>query len=142
MAHPGKKLLFMGQEIGQWDEWDEKESVQWELTRFDLHRQLQDYVRELNWLYRSHPALYEVDCSWQGFEWIDFRNLDESVISFLRRPAGSGPFLVFVCNFTPVPRYEYRIGVPAPGVYREILNTDAGMFGGSNVGNNGVSDRR
>jgi 1,4-alpha-glucan branching enzyme len=136
-GHPGKKLLFMGQEIGQWDEWNEEQSVQFDLTRFDLHRQLQDYVRELNWLYRSHPALYEVDGSWEGFEWIDFHDMDDSVISFLRRPSGGGQFLVFVCNFTPIPRYGYRIGVPSPGVYREILNTDAGMFGGSNVGNGG-----
>ena len=138
-GHPGKKLLFMSSEIGQWDEWNHDRSVQWELTQFDAHRKLQDFVRELNRLYSSHPALYEVDYSWEGFEWVDFHDYENSIISFIRRPRGRTPFLLFCCNFTPVPRMNYRIGVPDPGMYREILNSDSALFGGSNVGNGGVA---
>ena len=112
--------------------------MQWELTQFDFHRKLQDFVRELNRLYSSHPALYEVDHSWEGFEWVDFHDYENSIISFIRRPRSRTPFLLLCCNFTPVPRMNYRIGVPDPGMYREILNSDSEMFGGSNVGNGGV----
>jgi 1,4-alpha-glucan branching enzyme len=135
-GHPGKKLLFMGSEIGDWNEWSHDRCLPWELLQFDYHRKLQDYVRELNRVYRSHPALYEVDFSYTGFEWLDFRDVENSIISFLRRSA-SGRFLVFVCNFTPVPRKKYAIGVPEPGYYREILNSDSSLFGGSNMGNAG-----
>ena len=139
---PGKKLLFMGSEIGQWDEWNHDVSVQWDLLQFDHHRKLQDFNRELNRLYRSHPAFYEVDYHWDGFEWIDFHDVENSVISFIRRAADRSRFLVFACNFTPVPRLNYRIGVPDEGAYREIMNTDSELFGGSNMGNGGrvVSD--
>ena len=136
-AHPGKKLLFMGCEIGQWEEWNHDRGLPWELLHFDFHRKLQALVRELNRLYRSHPAFYEVDFHWEGFEWVDFRDVDGSTISFIRRGTARKPFLLFVCNFTPVPRLNYRVGVPDPGVYSEILNTDAEMFGGSNLGNGG-----
>jgi 1,4-alpha-glucan branching enzyme len=136
-GHPGKKLLFMGSEIGNWDEWDHERGLPWELLHFEYHRKLQVFARELNQLYRSHPALYEVDYHWGGFEWVDFRDVDGSTISFIRRPQGVRPFLLFVCNFTPVPRHNYRVGVPDPGYYREVFNSDAEMFGGSNVGNSG-----
>ena len=135
-GHPGKKLLFMGSEIGDWNEWSHDRGLPWELVQFDYHRKLQDYVRELNRIYRSQPALYEVDFSNPGFEWLDFRDVENSIISFLRRAAGGG-FVVFVCNFTPVPRTQYTIGVPEPGYYREILNSDSSLFGGSNMGNAG-----
>jgi 1,4-alpha-glucan branching enzyme len=137
-AHPGKKLLFMGSEIGVWDEWDHDRGLPWELLHFDFHRKLQTFVGELNRLYSSHPAFYEVDFHWAGFEWVDFRDVDGSSISFIRRPRSGRPFLLFVCNFTPVPRVNYRVGVPDPGLYREILNSDAEMFGGSNLGNAGA----
>jgi len=136
-GHPGKKLLFMGSEIGNWDEWNHERSLPWELLHFEFHRKLQVFVRELNRLYQSHPAFYEVDYHWGGFEWVDFRDVDGSTISFIRRPQSARPFLLFVCNFTPVPRHNYRVGVPDPGYYREIFNSDAEMFGGSNVGNSG-----
>ncbi len=137
-AHPGKKLLFMGSEIGVWEEWNHERGLPWEVLHFDFHRKLQVFVGELNKLYRSHPAFYQVDFHWAGFEWVDFRDVDGSTISFLRRPEGGKPFLLFVCNFTPVPRMKYRVGVPDPGLYREIFNSDAEMFGGSNLGNSGA----
>ena len=136
-GHPGKKLLFMGSEIGNWDEWNHERGLPWELLHFEFHRKLQVFVRELNWLYRTHPAFYEVDYHWGGFEWVDFRDVDGSTISFIRRPQGGSPFLLFVCNFTPVPRWNFRVGVPDPGYYREVFNSDAEMFGGSNLGNSG-----
>ena len=138
-GHPGKKLLFMGSEIGVWDEWYSERGLPWELLHFDFHRKLQALVGELNRLYRSHPAFYEIDFHWEGFEWVDFRDVDGSTISFIRRPKGRKPFLVFVCNFTPVPRHNYRVGVPDPGIYREILNTDSELWGGSNLGNSGLA---
>ncbi|MBZ5608876.1 MAG: 1,4-alpha-glucan branching protein GlgB [Acidobacteriia bacterium] len=137
-GHPGKKLVFMGSEIGVWDEWSDERGLPWELLQFDFHRKLQAYVGELNRLYRSHPAFYEVDFHWAGFEWVDFRDVEGSTIAFIRRPSGGKPFLLFVCNFTPVPRMRYRVGVPDPGVYREVFNSDAEMFGGSNLGNAGA----
>jgi 1,4-alpha-glucan branching enzyme len=136
-GHPGKKLLFMGSEIGNWDEWNHERGLPWELLHFEFHRKLQVFVRELNWLYRTHPAFYQVDYHWGGFEWVDFRDVDGSTISFIRRPQGRNPFLLFVCNFTPVPRWNFRVGVPDPGYYREVFNSDAEMFGGSNLGNAG-----
>ena len=139
-GHPGKKLLFMGSEIGQWEEWNHDHGLPWELLHFDNHRKLQALVRELNLLYQSQPALYEVDYHWGGFEWVDFRDVDGSTISFIRRPKAVKPFLLFVCNFTPVPRHDYRVGVPDPGVYRELLNTDSEAFGGSNLGNMGYAN--
>jgi len=134
-AHPGKKLLFMGSEIGQYEEWNSNSSIRWELLNFDYHRKLQTTVRELNRFYRNEPALYEVDFSYHGFEWVDFRDVENSIISFLRWSSGRRSFVLFSCNFTPMPRKHYRLGVPKPGLYREIFNTDAEMFGGSNMGN-------
>src|ERR1700733_13502885 len=136
-AHPGKKLLFMGCEIGVWEEWYNEYGLPWELLHYDFHRKLQAFVAELNRLYRAHPAFYEVDFHWSGFEWVDFRDGDGSTLSFIRRSQASKPVLLIVCNFTPVPRRNYRVGVPDPGVYREILNSDSEHWGGSNMGNGG-----
>ena len=137
-GHPGKKLLFMGQDIGQREEWNWTGKVRWELLEFDYHRKLQALVRELNRVYRSSPALYQVDFHYRGFEWVDFRDSTSSIIAFLRRAEDPKDFLLFCCNFTPVPRSGYEFGVPEDGVYEEILNTDSELFGGSNVGNAGL----
>ncbi len=137
-GHPGKKLLFQGQEIGQYEEWNYEVSTRWDLLSYDYHRKLQAFVKELNRLYRSEPALYQVDFHHSGFEWIDFHDVEGSVISFLRRAEDPAEWLLFVCNFTPVPRQDYRVGVPEPGFYEEILNSDSEYFGGSNVGNGGL----
>ena len=134
-GHPGKKLLFMGSEIGQYEEWNYTTGVRWSLIEFDYHRKLQTLARELNRLYTSQPAMYEVDFHWSGFEWMDFHDVDNSIIAFLRRAQDPADFLLFCCNFTPVVRQGYRFGVPVPGLYGEVLNTDAEMFGGSGVGN-------
>ncbi|MBI5854228.1 MAG: 1,4-alpha-glucan branching protein GlgB [Nitrospirae bacterium] len=136
-AHPGKKLLFMGGEFGQWWEWNHDSSLQWHLLEHESHRGLQHLVRDLNRLYRSEPALHQVDFTWAGFQWIDFSDELHSVIAFVRRAEDAGQFLICVCNLTPVPRSGYRIGVPAPGSYREVLNSDASCYGGSNMGNAG-----
>jgi len=136
-GHPGKKLLFMGTEFGQTSEWNHDESLPWWLLQFPVHRNLQALVRELNRLYRNEPALHQVDDDYHGFEWIDFHDADSSVIIFARFAQDRENFLVFCCNFTPVPRIGYRIGLPQRCGYREILNTDAEMFGGSNIGNGG-----
>jgi 1,4-alpha-glucan branching enzyme len=138
-GHPGKKLLFMGSEIGVWDEWYSEHGLPWELLHYDFHRKLQALVGELNRLYRTHPAFYQVDFHWAGFQWVDLGDVDGSSISFIRRSDAGKPFLLFVCNFTPVPRLNYRVGVPDPGVYREILNTDSELWGGSNMGNGGFA---
>jgi 1,4-alpha-glucan branching enzyme len=136
-AHPGKKLLFMGGEIGQWNEWSYREPLDSVLLYFDSHRQIQDYVRALNRLYVSEPALYEVDFDWNGFEWIDFRDVDQSIVAFLRRARDPNDFLLVAANFTPVPREGYRLGVPAGGFYRELFNSDSRYYGGADVGNAG-----
>jgi 1,4-alpha-glucan branching enzyme len=136
-AHPGKKLLFMGSEIGDWNEWNASSSVPWNLLQFPIHSGLQLFAQELNDFYRAQPALYEVDFDHTGFVWIDFSDVEKSVISFIRRGADRSNFLVFACNFTPAPRYDYLIGVPEGGWYQELLNSDAERFGGSNMGNAG-----
>jgi 1,4-alpha-glucan branching enzyme len=136
-AHPGKKLLFMGSEFGQWEEWCHDSSLSWDLLRWDSHRGLQAFVRDLNGLYAGTRALHEVDYRPEGFEWIDFRDVDNSIASFLRRGKDPGDFLVCVFNFTPVVREGYRVGVPAPGLYQEVMNSDSAFYGGSNVGNVG-----
>jgi 1,4-alpha-glucan branching enzyme len=137
-AHPGKKLMFMGTEFGQTEEWNHERGLMWWLLQFSVHLKLQTFVKELNALYRREPSLFEVDDAYSGFEWIDLQDADSSIISFLRFAQDREDFIVFVCNFTPVPRHGYRVGVPKTGRYREILNTDAEMFGGSNLGNGGA----
>jgi 1,4-alpha-glucan branching enzyme len=136
-GHPGKKLLFMGGEFGQASEWNHASSLEWHVLDNPLHAGLQQLVKDLNRLYTSTPALYEVDFDPAGFEWIDCTDAEQSVISFLRRGKDPAAFVVMVCNFTPVVRRDYRIGVPAPGFYRECLNSDADSYGGSGVGNGG-----
>jgi 1,4-alpha-glucan branching enzyme len=136
-AHPGKKLLFMGCEFGQWQEWNFNASLEWAALEAPNHQGVQRFVQDLNRLYQNEPALYENDFEWTGFEWIDASDTDNSVLSFIRKAKSSDEFLVIVSNFTPVPRIGYRIGVPKPGYYREILNSDAAYYWGSNVGNDG-----
>ena len=137
-GHPGKKLLFMGGEFGQTNEWYHEASLDWHLLEMGpYHRGLQRLVQDLNTLYRNEPALHEVDFEPAGFQWIDCNDWEGSSISFLRRARDPENFLVFVCNFTPVVRDAYRIGVPRGGFYRELVNTDAEIYGGSNVGNGG-----
>ena len=135
--HPGKKLIFMGSEFGTGQEWNHDASLAWDLLQFRTHSTLQRFVRELNWFYRRLPALWEVDNSFEGFEWIDFHDAENSILAFLRWSKGRRDFLVVACNFTPVPRLNYRLGVPEPGVYDEVFNTDSELFGGSNMGNGG-----
>jgi 1,4-alpha-glucan branching enzyme len=139
-GHPGKKMLFMGGEFGQWCEWNHDASLEWHLLQHEPHQGLQRWVRDLNRLYRAEPALHELDFEWTGFQWIDFNDTDQSVVAFVRRARRGEDFVVCVCNFTPVPRHGYRIGVPAPGRYRELLNSDAAVYGGGNVGNLGGAE--
>jgi 1,4-alpha-glucan branching enzyme len=136
-GHPGKKLLFMGAEIGQWNEWNHDWELDWMVLDHQSHRLLRDYVKALNRLYLSQPALYQVDFSWEGFQWVDLHDVDNSIVSFLRRGCDSNEFVIIVANFTPVPRESYRAGVPAAGFYRELMNSDSACFGGSNIGNAG-----
>jgi 1,4-alpha-glucan branching enzyme len=137
-AHPGKKLLFMGTEFGQTAEWNHDTQLEWRLLQYPIHYKLQTMVKELNWLYRREPALFEVDDSYQGFEWIDLQDAESSIITFIRFARNREDFIVFACNFTPVPREGYRIGVPKAGLYRELFNTDSELFGGANLGNAGA----
>jgi 1,4-alpha-glucan branching enzyme len=136
IAHPGKKLLFMGSEFGQWREWNHDASLDWHLCAWPEHDGLRRLVQHLNWLYRNEPALYDQDDSYDGFEWIDFLDSDNSVVAFMRK-SRAGQVLVFVVNATPVVREGYRIGVHSAGWYEEVLNTDAQTYGGANLGNLG-----
>ena len=136
-GHPGKKMLFMGSEFGQWNEWNHDISLDWHLCQFDRHVGIQRLVQDLNRLYRQEPALYELDHDWTGFQWIDFCDATQSVIAFVRKAKDQNNQILCLCNFTPVPRSHYRIGVPAEGRYCELLNSDASVYGGSNVGNLG-----
>ncbi len=136
-GHPGKKLMFMGGEFGQFVEWNFRQSLDWHLLDYDMHRRLKDYMRDLNKLYRTQKAMYEIDFSYDGFEWLDCNDSDHSIVSFLRKGRSPEDVLVFVCNFTPVVYNNYRIGVPYDAHYEEILNSDSELYGGSNVGNLG-----
>lgn len=133
-AYPGKKLLFMGGEFAQWAEWDADRSLDWHLLEQASHQGIRRLVRDLNNVYRHFAALHEMDCEPRGFEWLCHDDVDQSVFAFVRR-ARDGSFVVAVCNFTPVVRHGYRLGVPAAGSYREIINTDNAVYGGSGVGN-------
>ncbi len=134
-AHPGKKLMFMGGEFGQWQEWSEARSLDWQLLDGDeKHQGLQQFVRELNQFYQHNSPLYENDNSWEGFTWLDFRNYQQSILAFARHAANAEDIIV-VCNFTPVVRENYRIGAPQAGIYVEALNSDAVVYGGSGVTN-------
>ena len=136
-GHPGKKLLFMGDEFAQWREWKHDESLDWHLTEWGSHSGIQKLVSQLNALYKSEPALHQVDFEWTGFEWLELHDWENSVLAFLRRGRDPSEEVVVVCNFTPVVRHGYRVGVPSAGFYNEILNTDSHIYGGSNVGNHG-----
>jgi 1,4-alpha-glucan branching enzyme len=136
-AHPGKKLLFMGQEFGQRDEWNFNASLDWHLLEYVPHRGLRDCVRDLNRLYRSEKALHARDCEQDGFRWIVADDRDQSVIVWLRLGGPDDAPVAMIANFTPVPRAGYRIGLPYAGMWREILNTDAAVYGGSGTGNLG-----
>src|SRR5579859_2276978 len=137
-GHPGKKLLFMGGEFGQWHEWNYAESLDWHLLEPPSdphHAQLRDFLRDLNRLYQQEPSVSELDNDPEGFSWIDCHDSDNSVISFMRRSKKEEDTLVFICNFTPVPRHGYRVGVPDAGEYYELLNSDAARYGGSGLEN-------
>ncbi len=141
-GHPGKKLLFMGGEFGQFIEWNHNQSLDWHLLEHDMHRKLQSFVKDLNRLYTTEKAFYEVDYSYDGFEWIDCNDNEHSIVSFLRKGRDFHEMLLFICNFTPVAHESYRIGVPFGCHYREVLNSDSEIYGGSNVGNLGGMDAR
>lgn len=128
MGHPGKKLLFMGQDFGQLHEWDEKVSLDWYLTEEELHSDLQHYVRDLLHIYQKYPALYESDDDWDGFQWINANDGDRSIFSFVRYAKSKRKSLLFVCNFTPMERPEYRVGVPKRGNYTLLLDNSHGAY--------------
>ena len=134
---PGKKLLFMGCEFAQRDEWNHEKSLDWHLTQFPPHAGMQKWISDLNRVYRQESALHQVDFHYSGFEWIDFHDKVSSVIAFIRKSNEEKEKIIVVCNFTPVPRQNYRVGVPDGGLYREILNSDSSYYEGSNIGNIG-----
>jgi 1,4-alpha-glucan branching enzyme len=136
-GHPGKKLLFMGGEFGQWAEWNQHRALDWHLLEHPRHKGLQSWVQDLNKVYQQHPALYEIDFTAEGFEWIDIGDWRQSVISFIRKGKKKEDVVLVVCNFTPTPRPGYRIGVPSDGRWQELLNSDAKEYGGSGIGNFG-----
>ena len=136
-GHPGKKLLFMGSEFGQRGEWNHDGSLDWNVLEFAHHSEIQRWVKDLNRVYRAEPALYEIDFDWEGFEWIDTHDWTNSIISFLRKARSANRPVLVACNLTPVPRYNYRVGVPEEGHWLELLNSDASLYGGSGLGNLG-----
>jgi len=133
-GHPGKKLLFMGGEIGQWKEWDHDSGLNWHLLEHEPHQGIQNWVKDLNALYKKEPALHELDFSHDGFEWVDCSDWEQSIISFLRKGSSNQKPVLVVCNFTPIARKNYRLGVPHGGWWKEILNSDAFHYGGSGHG--------
>jgi 1,4-alpha-glucan branching enzyme len=136
-GHPGKKLMFMGQEFGQWREWNHDAGLDWRLLEHPVHRGIRQFTKDVNALYAAEPALHQLDEQPGGFAWIDCSDNEHSVVSFIRRAKAPDDFVVMAFNFTPVPRSAYRIGVPGPGRYVELLNSDAAVYGGSNLGNGG-----
>jgi 1,4-alpha-glucan branching enzyme len=139
-THPGKKLLFMGSEIGQWNEWNHEKSLDWHLLSYPAHAGLQRCVKDLNALYKREPALYQTDFSASGFHCVDSSDAQQSIICFLRKSQNPDEDILIVCNFTPAVRLAYRVGVPQSGYWQEILNTDAQEYGGSGQGNCGGKD--
>jgi 1,4-alpha-glucan branching enzyme len=136
-AQPGKKLLFMGDEFGQVREWAHDTSLEWDVLQYPVHSGLQNWVADLNRLYRSEPGLHLLDTTFEGFEWVDCNDSPTSTISLLRKSEDPKDTVLVVCNFTPIPRFKYRVGVPFVGYWRELLNSDAGLYHGTNLGNGG-----
>lgn len=136
-AHPGKKLLFMGGEFAQFYEWNHEQSLDWHLTQWADHWRMQDYMKDLNRIYKENPALWEADTDPSGFQWVDVHNANENVVAFLRKSPKTGRQLLCIGNFSPVLRHGYRVGLPKWGYYKEILNSDSAHYGGSNFGNGG-----
>jgi len=136
-GHPGKKLLFMGGEFAQGKEWNHDEGLEWFILQSPLHKGIQNWVKDLNHFYKKEPALYESDFSADGFEWIDFHDWEQCIISFIRKSKDTDEIILIACNCTPVPRYNYNVGVPRRGLWKEVLNSDAEMYGGSGYGNLG-----
>jgi 1,4-alpha-glucan branching enzyme len=139
-THPGKKLLFMGGEFAQWKEWAHEESLEWHALEYEPHRNVQRWVKDLNNLYRNEPALHELDFDPAGFEWVDFKDVDRSIISYLRKGRSTKDIILVVGNFTPVGRTDYRVGVPLGGTWTEVLNSDAPEYGGGGWGNFGSAE--
>jgi 1,4-alpha-glucan branching enzyme len=137
VGFPGKKLLFMGGEFGQRNEWNHDQSLDWHLAQYPPHAGLQQWISDLNRMYKKESALHQVDFHYSGFVWIDFEDRVNSVIAFVRKSCNGGEKIIIACNFTPVPRHRVRIGVPDEGIYREILNSDSLYYAGSNAGNAG-----
>jgi 1,4-alpha-glucan branching enzyme len=138
-SYPGKKLLFMGGEFGQWQEWNHDKGLEWAGLQAENHQGMQRFVRDLNHVYRNEPALWENDYDWQGFSWINANDSDNSVFSFIRRAKNSDDVLVTVCNFTPVVRERYRIGMPKGGQWRELINSDLAVYWGGGISNGLIS---
>jgi 1,4-alpha-glucan branching enzyme len=139
-AEPGKKLLFMGGEFGQWQEWNPDQSLDWHLLLDGRHRQIRDLTGYLNWIYRREPSLHQLDSEPAGFEWIECCDSERSIISFIRKARDPGDMVLAVFNFTPIPRFNYRVGAPRGGFWRELLNTDATQYGGAGYGNLGGAE--
>ena len=127
----------MGGEFGQWEEWYHERSLDWHLLEYPHHQEVQRWVKDLNRLYRTEPALHGLDFLKEGLEWVDFRDWEGSIISFLRKGKGTDDIILVVCNFTPIPRKNYRVGVPRSGFWKEVLNSDSMIYGGSGQGNFG-----
>jgi 1,4-alpha-glucan branching enzyme len=136
-AQPGKKLIFQGGEIAQWNEWYHEASVDWHLLRWDDHKGIQRWIADLNKFYQTEPAMYELDNDPSGFQWIDIHDWQQSTVSLLRKGKNTNALVTIVCNFTPVPRESHRVGVPLQGYWREALNSDAREYAGSGMGNAG-----
>ena len=137
-GYPGKKLLFMGCEFGQWQEWNHDTGLEWQALDAPRHQGMQRLARDLNLVYQHEPALHQVDFDWSGFKWIDANDSDNSVLSFIRYAKNPEDFVIVICNFTPVVREQYRIGVPKAGAYRELINSDQEIYGGSGISNGPV----
>ena len=134
-THPGKKLLFMGGEFGQWNEWNADTELQWDLLQWETHGGVKQMLSDLNALVKNQPALHEIDFGPEGFEWIDCHSRGDSVLAYIRKGKDPDDILIVACNFTPVVREKHVVGVPRGGWYKEVFNSDSKFYGGSNVGN-------
>jgi 1,4-alpha-glucan branching enzyme len=137
-SQPGKKLMFMGAEIGQWSEWNHDASLDWHLLQYPAHQGIERWLSDMNHVYRTIPALHEQDCDYHGFSWIDCNDSASSILAFLRYGLNEKRPVLVIANFTPVPRLGYQVGVPIGGMWRELLNSDAEVYGGSGMGNFGA----